>query len=136
MKYARSVLAVVLGYGVLVAILRYFAPAPAEGMNYFLLSATCIAGASLFGGLVTAFVADGHELAHAAGLGLVMIAMSLISMRQAGAARPGWYETSMAACGPMAALLGAAIRLLFRPRSGKTAGGRSARSQSESPSNV
>jgi len=113
-RYVRSVLAVALGYGVLAACLHYFAPAPAEGMNYFLLSATCIAGASLLGGLVTAFVAEGHELAHAAGLGLVMIVMSVVSMRQAGESRPGWYETSMAACGPMAALLGAAIRLLFR----------------------
>lgn len=123
MKYVRSALAVALGYGVLAAILRYFAPAPSEGMNYFLLSAACIACASLSGGLVTAFAADGHELAHAAGLGFVMIVMSLVSMRQAGAARPGWYETSVAACGPMAALLGAAIRLLLKPpRSGRTGG--------------
>jgi hypothetical protein len=115
-KYLRSVLAVVLGYGMVAAILHYLAPAPFEGMSYFLLSAACIAGASLLGGLVTAFIAGGHELAHAAGLGFVMIVTSFVSMRQAGEARPGWYETSMAACGPVAALLGAAIRLLLKPR--------------------
>jgi hypothetical protein len=120
MKYVRSVLAVALGYAVLAAILRYFAPAPSEGMNYFLLSATCIAGASLLGGLVTAFVADGHELAHAAGLGFVLIVASVVSMRQSGDARPGWYATAMAACGPMAALLGAAIRLLLKSRTQQT----------------
>lgn len=114
MKYLRSALAVILGYAAVAAVIRFFAPPPGEGMNYFLLSATCIACASLLGGLVTAFAAEGHEFAHAAGLGLVMVFMSLISMRQTGELRPGWYETSLAACGPMAALLGAAVRLLFR----------------------
>lgn len=109
-------MAVAAGYAAMVAILHFFAPTPFEGMNYFLLSAACIAAASLLGGLVTAFIADGHELAHAAGLGLVMIVMSIVSMREAGAAAPGWYETSVAGCGPMAALLGAAIRLLLKPR--------------------
>jgi hypothetical protein len=117
-RIVRSFVAVAVGYAVMLAIIRCFAPEPAEGMNYFLLSATCIAAASLFGGLAAALVADGHELAHAAGLGFVMIVMSVLSMRQAGEARPGWYETSLAACGPMAALLGAAIRLLLKPRAG------------------
>ena len=114
MKIVRSLAAVAVGYAVMAAIIRYFAPAPAEGMKYFLLSATCIAAASMFGGLATALVADGHELAHAAGLGFVMIVMSVVSMRRAGETVPGWYETSIAACGPMAALLGAALRLLFK----------------------
>jgi hypothetical protein len=114
-KYLRSLLAVAAGYAVMLAFMRFFAPAPAEGMSYFLLSAACIAGAALFGGLVTAFVADGHEFAHAAGLGFVMIVMSVVSMVRAGEARPGWYETSIAACGPMAALLGAAIKMFLRP---------------------
>ena len=122
MKYVRSVLAVAAGYAAMVAILRFFAPARSEGMNYFLLSATCIAAASLLGGLVTAFIAEGHEFAHAAGLGFVMIVMSIVSMREAGAATPGWYETSVAGCGPMAALLGAAIRLLLKPRGRNSAG--------------
>jgi len=115
-KYVRSALAVAAGYAAMAAALHFFAPAPFDGMNYFLLSATCIAAASMLGGLVTAFVAAGHELAHAAGLGFVMIVMSIVSMRAAGAATPGWYETSVAGCGPMAALLGAAIRLLLKPR--------------------
>jgi hypothetical protein len=121
-KYLRSLLAVAAGYAVMLAIMRFFTPAPSEGMSYFLLSATCVAAAALFGGLITAFVADGHEFAHAAGLGLVMIVMSVVSMRQAGEPRPGWYETSIAACGPMAALLGAAIRLLLKPRTGRKSG--------------
>jgi hypothetical protein len=104
------------------AIIRLFAPVPSDGMNYFLLSAACISAASMLGGLATAFFADGHEFAHAAGLGFVMIVASIVSMRHAGEATPGWYETSVAACGPMAALLGAAIRLLVKPRAA-TAGG-------------
>lgn len=131
MKVVRSLAAVAVGYGVVLTIMRFFAPAPAEGMGYFLLSATCVAAAALFGGLATALVADGHELAHAAGLGFVMIVMSVISMRQAGEARPGWYETSIAACGPMAALLGAAIRLLIRPRT-RAASKQQAQSESTS----
>jgi hypothetical protein len=118
-KYLRSLLSVTAGYGVLAAILHYFAPAPAEGMSYFLRSAGCIVEASVCGGLVTAMIADGHEFAHAAGLGFVMIVMSVVSMVQAGEPRPGWYETSMAACGPMGALLGAAIWMLLRPKRGK-----------------
>jgi hypothetical protein len=113
-KIVRSLAAVAVGYAVMAAIIRYFAPAPSEGMNYFLLSATCIAAASMFGGFATALIADGHEFAHAAGLGFIMVAMSIVSMRRAGEATPGWYETSIAACGPMAALLGAALRLLFK----------------------
>jgi hypothetical protein len=115
-KILRSLAAVAVGYAVMAAVIRYFAPAPSEGMQYFLFSAACIAAASMLGGLATALVADGHELAHAAGLGFVMIVMSIVSMRRAGEARPGWYETSIAACGPMAALLGAAIRLLLKRR--------------------
>ena len=131
MKYLRSLLAVAAGYAVMLAIMRFFAPAPSEGMSYFLISAACIAAASMFGGLITAFVADGHEFAHAAGLGFVMIVMSVVSMLQAGEPRPGWYETSIAACGPMAALLGAAIRMFVRPARAR----RAPAIRTQSPSN-
>lgn len=119
MRWVRGAMAVAAGYAAMLLVLRCCAPAPAEGIDYFLLSAACVAAASLMGGLVTAFAAEGHELAHAAGLGLVMVTMSLVSMRQAGAARPGWYETTVAGCGPIAALLGAAIRLLVKPRAAR-----------------
>lgn len=123
MKTARSILAVAAGYGFMAVIMKFFAPAPSEGMNYFLISATCVTAASLVGGLVTAFVADGHEFAHAAGLGFIMIVVSFLSMRQSGESRPGWYEMTLAACGPMAALLGSAIRLLFKRRNDAVPGG-------------
>jgi hypothetical protein len=36
-------------------------------------------------------------------------------MRQEGVSRPGWYQVTIAGCGPISALIGAAIRLLTKP---------------------
>ncbi len=116
MKWVRSLLAVAVGYAATAGIIHYLAPASGEGMEYFLATAAWVAGAALVGGFVTALISDGHELAHAGGLGFLLIATSVAAMRHSGEARPGWYETSIAACGPMAALLGAAIWLLVKPR--------------------
>jgi hypothetical protein len=72
--------------------------------------------AAVAGGYLTAWIAGRRELPHAAGLGLLMIATGVVSMRQHGAVRPGWYESTIAGCGPVAAFFGAAIRRLTKGR--------------------
>ena len=118
MRVARSLAAVAAGYAVMAAILRGLAPVPTDagGMNYFLLSILWIIAGATTGGYVAALIAGSHEIPHAAGVGLLMIAMSIVSMRQQGASRPGWYETAIAGCGPTAAMIGAALRMLTRRR--------------------
>lgn len=122
MKIARSLLAVLAGFAVAVGLIRAFADwtPPAESyatsMNYFLVSLTCTILAAVIGGYLTARIAGSHEFPHVAAVGFLMIAMSMISMRQAGETRPGWYEISVAGCGPLSAMIGAALRLLTKRR--------------------
>jgi hypothetical protein len=65
-------------------------------------------------GYLAGWIAGRLELAHAAGLGLMIIGISIVSMRQLGEARPGWYEATIASCGPVAAMFGAAVRRLTK----------------------
>jgi hypothetical protein len=118
-KVARGLVAVFGGYGLMMLILRFFGPGPeGTGMNYFVVSAAWTVCAAMLAGFATAWIAGTHELPYASALGLIMIAMSVVAMRNEGASRPGWYETSIAGCGPIAAMLGAAVRMLVRRRSG------------------
>jgi hypothetical protein len=125
MKIARSVLGVLFGFGVFLAIVQMLSAfagsltggtlsKPAPG-NYLLLSVTWTVAAAILGGYVAARIAGAHEFPHAAAVGLLMIGMSFLSMRQEGVSRPGWYQVTIAGCGPISALIGAAIRLLTKP---------------------
>lgn len=117
MKVARGVVGVFAGYGVVVLVLRFFGPGPTgSGMNYFIVSALWTVAGAFLGGFVTAWIAGKHELPFASALGMALIATSMIAMRREGASRPGWYETSVAGCGPVAALVGAAVRMLVKRR--------------------
>lgn len=119
-KIARSVLAIVLGFAVFFVVVRMlarFAGNPDEGdalMNYLLLSVSITVAGAMVAGYATARVAASHEFPHAAALGLLMVILSVVSMRQQGIAEPGWYQTTIAGCGPISAMLGAAIRLLTK----------------------
>jgi hypothetical protein len=116
-KVTRGLAAVFAGYGLMMLVLHFFAPGPeGAGMHYFLMSASWTIGAAMLAGFVTAWIAGERELPYASGLGLIMIAMSVVAMRNEGASRPGWYETSIAGCGPIAALLGASVRMLMKSR--------------------
>jgi hypothetical protein len=120
-RIARSVVGVLFGFGVFFAIVRMLS-AFAGSMsntapgNYLLLSLTLTVVAAVLGGYVTARIAGAHEFPHAAAVGLLIIAMGFISMREEGAARPDWYQITLAGCGPISAMIGAAIRLLTKPR--------------------
>jgi hypothetical protein len=118
----RSLAAVAAGYAVMAAILRGLAPESGDsaGMNYFLLSATWTIVGAIAAGFVAAWIAGRREIPHAAGVGFLMIVTSLVSMRRQETFRPGWYETAVAGCGPIAAMVGAALRMLTkRPKTGK-----------------
>jgi hypothetical protein len=113
MKIARGVIGVLCGFGVFFLIVRIL-PALAGSL---LLSVMWTVAAAVLAGYITARIAGAHEFPHAAGVGLLIIAMSFISMRQEGASQPGWYQIAIAGCGPISAMIGAAIRLLTKPRS-------------------
>jgi hypothetical protein len=72
--------------------------------------------AAIVGGYIAARIAGAHEFPYAAAVGMLMIGMSVLSMRQAGVSKPGWYQITIAGCGPISALIGAAICLLTKPR--------------------
>ena len=121
MKFGRSVVGVLFGFGVFLAIIRMLTAfagslTNAAPANYLLLSVTWTVAAAVLGGYIAARIAGGHEFPHAAAVGLLIIGMSVLSMRQEGASRPGWYQITIAGCGPISAMIGAAIRLLTKPR--------------------
>ncbi len=117
MKVVRGVVGVAVGYAVMALFLHFFGPGPTgAGMAYFIESAAWTVAGALLAGFATAWIAVGAELPATSTLGFIIVAMSLVAMRREGISRPGWYETSMAGCGPVAALLGAAIRLFIRRR--------------------
>ena len=124
-KIARSVVGVLFGFGVFFAIVHMLsafagsltagAPANAAPGNYLFLGVVWTVTAAVLGGFIAARIAGAHEFPHAAAVGMLMIAMSVLSMREEGVSRPGWYQITIAGCGPISALIGAAIRLLTKP---------------------
>jgi uncharacterized membrane protein len=121
MKILRSVLGVLFGFGFFLVVVQMLAftgglsvgaVSNAAPGNYLLLNVTWTIAAAVVSGYVTARIAGAHEFPHAAAVGLLMIGMSFLSMRQEGASRPGWYQIAIAGCGPISAMIGAAIRLL------------------------
>src|SRR5580700_4773101 len=98
-------------------MLNLFTGMAAEGgavMNFLLLSVTWTVAAAVLAGYTTARIGRTREFPHAAALGLLMVIVSLASMRQEGLGQPGWYQTTIAGCGPISAMIGAAIRLLTK----------------------
>jgi hypothetical protein len=124
-KIARSVVGVLFGFGVFFAIVHMLsafagnlntgALAHTAPGNYLLLSVVWTVTAAVLGGYIAGRIAGVHEFPHAAAVGMLMIAMSVLSMRQEGVLRPGWYQITIAGCGPISAMIGAAIRLLTKP---------------------
>jgi hypothetical protein len=121
-RIARSLVSVLFGFAVFFAIVRmltaFAGSLEANGpvLNYLLLSVTLTIAAAVLGGYITARLAASHEFPHTAALGLLMVVMSFVSMRQEGISQPGWYQVTIAGCGPISAMIGAAIRLLTKGR--------------------
>jgi hypothetical protein len=121
-RIARSVVAVLVGFGIFLVFVRMLAAltggleAGGAVMNFLLLSVVWTVAAAVLAGYTAARLAGSHEFPHAAALGLAMVIVSLLSMRQQGIGQPGWYQTTIAGCGPISAMIGAAIRLLTKGR--------------------
>jgi hypothetical protein len=130
-REARSLLSVFLGFAVFFGIVRMMTAVIGSGpdtsgaytngpvMNYLIESVSWTIGAALVAGYLTAWIAGLREFPHAAALGLLMVVASFVSMRREGVSQPGWYETTVAGCGPLAAMIGAAVRMLTKGRSQK-----------------
>lgn len=121
MKLARSFGAILLGFLIFFGSIRLLAAlagtlANAPPSGYLLLSVAWTVAAAALAGYAAARMAGAHEFPHAAAVGLLIILMGFISMRQQGAFRPGWYEITLAGCGPVSVMIGAALRLLTKPR--------------------
>jgi len=61
-------------------------------------------------------IAGAHEFPHVAAVGLFMVWLGYMSMRAEGASQPGWEQITIAGCGPISAMVGAAIRVLTKLR--------------------
>ena len=107
MKIARGGVGVLFGFGVFFGIVHMLS-------GGLLVTVASTVAAAILGGYIAAHIAGAHEFPYAAAVGMLMIAMSVLSMRQAGVSKPGWYQITIAGCGPISALIGAAIRLLTR----------------------
>ncbi len=117
MRIVRSLAGIAVGFGIFLAIARV-----TSGIGLWLGIAATVAGAVL-SGYVTALIAGAHEFPHVAAVGMLMIFTGFLSMRQEGATQPSSYQIAIAGCGPISAMIGAAIRLLTKPR--RTAGSNS-----------
>jgi hypothetical protein len=127
-KAVRSLLSICLGFAVFFVIVRVMTAVVGSGpdtsgaytngpvMNYLIESLSWTIGAALIAGWITAWMAGSREFPHSAALGLLMVGASFVSMRQEGISQPGWYQTTVAGCGPVAAMIGAAVRMLTKPR--------------------
>lgn len=122
MRLVRSVASVLVGFGLFVGALQLIpAIALATGLDstrlsYMLMSVAWTVVAAVICGFLTAWIAGSHEFPHVSGLGILMVLLSVFSMRQESLSRPSWYQTAIAGCGPISAMFGAAVRMLLRVR--------------------
>jgi hypothetical protein len=119
---ARSFLAVLFGFIVFIGIIRMLtalagslSPNP-PAIEYLVLSLAWTVAAAVLAGFIAARIAGSHEFPHSAALGLLMVIMGVISMRQEGVTQPGWHQIAVAGCGPVSAMIGAALRVLTKTR--------------------
>jgi hypothetical protein len=120
-KFLKGVVGLVLGFLVFAGMTTWLAGlgeqwGPAAQSTYLFANLAWIVGAAVVAGYIAAFFGDGHEFPWAASVGLLMVTLAFSQMRTEGANRPGWYHIMLAGCGPISALIGAAIRVLTKPR--------------------
>lgn len=126
MNWVRSVGGVAAGFAVVALILGFATPRIAAhftvtefesfSMAYLLANLACVAAAATLGGYVAALIGRRREITHGSALGLLLIGLALASMKQHGETRPGWFEATLAGCGPMAAMFGAVLRAATKGR--------------------
>lgn len=87
----------------------------AEQSGFHILNVVWTVAVSVVAGYLTAWIAGRHEYPHASTVGFLLVAASVVSMRQQALVRPSWYEITVAGCGPISALIGCALRILTKP---------------------
>ncbi len=118
----RSLLSVVLGFGLFFGALQLLpfviekAGADSEASSYLLISVAVTIVAAVLCGMLTGLIAGTHEFPHVATVGMLMIGLSLYTMKGMAISRPGWYQISIAGCGPVSAMFGAGICVFLRVR--------------------
>lgn len=110
MRVVRSLVGIATGVGIFFVAIRALSGAG------LLLSVTGTIAAAIASGYITALIAGAHEFPHVAAVGILMVGTGFVSMLQEGAAKPGWYQITIGGCGPISAMIGAAVRLLTKPR--------------------
>ena len=111
----RSLASVIIGFVFVLLALR-LSPLATDQEGFQFLTVVWTIGAAIIAGYLTALIAGSHEFPHAASVGLLLIVSSFVSMRQQELTHPGWYEITVAGCGPISAMIGCALRLLTKPR--------------------
>ena len=74
---------------------------------YLIVNLGCSALAAFIGGAITASLAYEARLWHGAALAALMVAMSVLSARQAKGTQPRWYQLTLMTAMPLIALTGA-----------------------------
>jgi hypothetical protein len=90
------------------ATMRSQGPSP-QSAAYLAINVAASGLAALVGGYATALIAEHDRVAHGLGLAAVMVVMSVVSMRQSGAAQPRWYRILLLTVMPALAVAGAAL---------------------------
>jgi hypothetical protein len=126
---SRSLLAVVLGFTAFALLTGLATPAAMRAfrveelatfqMGFFITNLAYVVVAALLAGYLTGRIARRLEIAHAAAVGLSIIITTFVAMRQRGAGLPGPYDMTTAGCGPISAMVGAAVAMIQRLRTAK-----------------
>ncbi|HYA17760.1 MAG TPA: hypothetical protein VEF06_09855 [Bryobacteraceae bacterium] len=122
MRIVRSLASVAVGFGLFVGALQLIpmiglqTGADATRVSYLFMTVAWTVVAAGICGFLTAWIAGAHEFPHVSGLGILMVGLSVLSMQQESLSRPSWYQTAIAGCGPISAMFGAAVRMLWRVR--------------------
>jgi hypothetical protein len=82
-------------------------------MGFLFLSAAWTAITGTIAGYIAALIAGRQELAHAAGIGLLIAIPGIVAMSKGSISRPDSYF-AVIGCGPVSVMIGAAIRRLTR----------------------
>jgi hypothetical protein len=130
---AQSVLAVLAGFVVMAVVvmiatalaLHFVLRVPLAAMrsagpqmlspSYLVTNVAASALSAIVGGYTTAAIAGHDQIAHGFALAVVMVLMSVVSMRRAGAAQPRWYRVVLATVMPALAIGGAALGSWLTP---------------------
>jgi hypothetical protein len=102
----------------LLPLLGRWTGAEGTAMSMTLMTIAWTIVAAVVCGFVTALIAGSHEFPHVAAVGMLMVGLSFLSMRQEALSRPSWYQIAIAGCGPISAFVGAAMQTLRRVSKG------------------